>query len=49
MSSGMIILSLSLTKHENLYDLLDSNDFDVLAFDSISEFFSDSDIKRRRE
>ena len=48
-SGGMCILPLSLAKHENLYDLLDSDGFDALAFDSISEFFSDSEIKRRRE
>ena len=45
-SGGMYILPSLLAKYENLYDLLDSDDFDALAFDATSGSFSDKEIRR---
>lgn len=36
----------SLTRHASVLDLMESDDFDVLAFDSTNGFFSDSEIRR---
>ena len=36
----------SVTKHDSILDLLEFNDFDVLAFDSSKGLFSDSEIRR---
>ena len=35
-----------LTRHASVLDLLELNDFDVLAFDSTNGFFSDGEIRR---
>jgi len=45
-SAGTCPLPGSLTKHASVLDLLKSNDFDVLAFDSTNGFFSDGEIRR---
>ena len=39
-------LPASLTRHASVLELLESNDFDVLAFDSTNGFFSNSEIRR---
>jgi len=44
-STGRCSFPLSLTKHENVLDLLGSDDFDALAFDSTSGSFSDNEIR----
>ncbi len=44
-STGTCPLPVSLRKHESILDLLESNNFDVLAFDSANGFFSDSEIR----
>jgi exopolysaccharide biosynthesis polyprenyl glycosylphosphotransferase len=48
-SVGTCPLPGSLTKHESVLDLLGSNDFDVLAFDSTNGFFSDGEIRHMLE
>jgi exopolysaccharide biosynthesis polyprenyl glycosylphosphotransferase len=45
-SSGACPLPEPLSKHKNVLDLLESNDFDVLAFDSTNGFFTDTEIRR---
>jgi len=45
-SAGTCLLPESLVKHESVLDLLGSNDFDILAFDSTNGYFSDSEIRR---
>jgi exopolysaccharide biosynthesis polyprenyl glycosylphosphotransferase len=45
-ASDGCLLPTSLTKHKKVLDLLKSNDFDVLAFDSTAGLFSDSEIRR---
>lgn len=48
-STGTSSLPISLRKHKSVFDLLESNDFDVLAFDSANGSFSDSEIRRMLE
>jgi exopolysaccharide biosynthesis polyprenyl glycosylphosphotransferase len=48
-STGTCSLPRSLRKHESVLDLLESNNFDVLAFDSANGFFSDSEIRHMLE
>jgi exopolysaccharide biosynthesis polyprenyl glycosylphosphotransferase len=48
-STGICCLPASLTKHDSVLNLLESNDFDVLTFDTTNGFFSDREIRRMLE